>query len=78
MRQSITCPEGSYFVIQNKDVTPFSVSIVGEGQFILTENQMLSFTFASESIVVVHGTGQKASYMIAEAPSLTQLSKCTG
>ena len=75
MRQSITCPEGSYFVIQNKDVTPFSVSIVGEGQFILTENQMLSFTFASESTVVVHGTGQKASYMIAEAPSLTQLSK---
>ena len=75
MRQSIICPEGSYFVIQNKDVTPFSISIVGEGQFILTENQMLSFTFANESTVVVHGTGQKASYMIAEAPSLTQLSK---
>lgn len=75
MRQSISCPEGSYFVIQNKDSTPFSISIVGEGQFILTENQMLSFTFANDSTVVIHGTGQKASYMIAEAPSLTQLSK---
>lgn len=75
MRQTIECPEGSYFVIQNKDVTPFTISIVGEGQFILTENQMLSFTFANVNSVTVHGTGQKASYMIAEAPSLTKLSK---
>lgn len=74
-KQSILCPEGSYFVIQNKSETPFGISIDGEGTFILTENQMLSFTFAIDNTVVIHGTGQDASYMIAEAPSLTQLSK---
>lgn len=72
--QIIDVPEGAYFVIQNKSKELFRFSIVGEGQFVLTENQMLSFTFTRNTQVRFHGAGQNVSYFYSEAPSLTQLS----
>ena len=71
----IDVPEGAYFVIQNKSDESVYFSIVGQGKFVLTKNQMLSFTFTADTQVRITGTGQDVSYYYAEAPSLTQLSK---
>ena len=73
----IDVPEGAYFVIQNKSDESVYFSIVGQGKFVLTKNQMLSFTFTADTQVRITGTGQDVSYYYAEAPSLTQLSKET-
>ena len=73
----IDVPEGAYFVIQNKSDESVYFSIVGQGKFVLTKNQMLSFTFTADTQVKIIGTGQDISYYYAAAPSLTQLSKET-
>lgn len=73
----IDVPEGAYFVIQNKSKDSVFFSIVGEGTFVLTENQMLSFSFTRDTQVRIKGTGKDVSYYYSEAPSITQLSADT-
>lgn len=70
----IEVPEGAYFVIQNKSEETVFFSIVGEGTFALTKNQMLSFSFAKVTQVKIKGTGRSISYFYSASPTITQLS----
>ena len=70
----IDVPEGAYFVIQNKSDDSVFFSVNGDGTFVLTKNQMLSFSFTRDTQVRIKGTGKDISYYYSEAPSITQLS----
>lgn len=71
---AIDVPEGAYFVIQNKSDESVFFSVNGDGTFVLTKNQMLSFSFTRDTQVRIKGTGKDISYYYSEAPSITQLS----
>jgi hypothetical protein len=70
----IDVPEGAYFVIQNKSDDSVFFSVNGDGTFVLTKNQMLSFSFTRDTQVRIKSTGKDISYYYSEAPSITQLS----
>lgn len=73
--EQIEVPEGAYFTIQNKSKEPFSFGVGTQGVFLLTEYQMLSFTFTKKTTIRFAGNGQTISYMISQAATVTQISK---
>lgn len=84
---TINCPEGSYLTIQNKSKVPVYYTFDGvnskAGKFVITENQMVSYTWSHDQNVKVYAApGQDAlngyiSYAIGQSPNVTMLSEAT-
>lgn len=84
---SIACPEGSYLTLQNKSKLPIYYTLDGPnakaGTFLITENQMVSYTWAhDQGVKVMAAVGQDAvngviSYAIGQSPNVTMLSEAT-
>ena len=83
----IACPEGSYLTLQNKSKLPIYYTLDGPnakaGKFVLTEHQMVSYTWAhDQGVKVFAAPGLDAqhgliSYAIGQSPNVTMLSEET-
>lgn len=76
---TIDVPEGSMFVIQNlsDEFINFRMQTGSNASFALLKNQMFSTTMTKATTVTIDGYpnyGQLVSYMVAQSPSVTQLS----
>lgn len=84
---AFTCPEGSYLTLQNKSKIPVYYTLDGPnakaGKFVLTENQMVSYTWAhDQGVKIFAAPGLDAqhgliSYAIGQSPNVTMLSEET-
>ena len=76
--KSITCPEGSYLTLQNLSDEPIYYNFLGKGNFVITQYQAVSYTFAKDSVVNLSGDGTPTlTYMIGQSPNVTMLSEAT-
>lgn len=76
--KSIICPEGSYVTLQNLSDEPIYYNFLGKGNFVLTQYQAVSYTFAKDSVVNLSGDGTPTlTYMIGQSPNVTMLSEAT-
>lgn len=84
---AFTCPEGSYLTLQNKSKLPVYYTLDGPnakaGKFVLTEHQMVSYTWAhDQGVKIFAAPGQDQvngliSYAIGQSPNVTMLSEET-
>lgn len=84
---AFVCPEGSYLTLQNKSKIPVYYTLDGPnakaGKFVLTEHQMVSYTWAhDQGVKIFAAPGLDAqhgliSYAIGQSPNVTMLSEET-
>lgn len=76
--KSVICPEGSFITIQNTGKSPIYYNMLGKANFVLTEHQAVSYTFAKDNVINLKsdGTGT-VTYMIGQSPNVTMLSEET-
>lgn len=76
--KTVNCPEGSYITIQNIGKSPIFYNLTGVGNFTLTENQAVSYTFSKDNVINIKGDGSgMVTYVVAQSPNVTMLSEET-
>lgn len=76
--KSVICPEGSFITIQNTGKTPVYYNMLGKANFVLTESQAVSYTFAKDNVINFKSDGTGIlTYLIAQSPNVTMLSEET-
>ena len=76
--KSVVCPEGSFISIQNLSEAPIYYNFLGKGNFVLTQYQGMSYTFAKDSVINFSADGTPSlQYMIGQSPNVTMLSEAT-
>lgn len=76
--KSIVCPEGSYVTLQNLSESPVYYNFLGKSNFVLTQYQAVSYTFAKDSVINLSGDGTgNLTYMVGQSPNVTMLSEST-
>lgn len=74
---TFTAVEGSYLTIQNKSDKTLYVSVGGTGSFVITQYQVISWTFSKDTEITLRGDSVLASISIGQSPNVTMLSKAT-
>lgn len=76
--KSVNCPEGSFVTIQNLSESPIYYNFLGKSNFVLTQYQAVSYTFAKDNVINFKSDGRGIlSYMIGQSPNVTMLSEET-
>lgn len=74
---SFTAVEGSYLTVQNKSEEPIYIGIGGTGSFVITQYQVMSWTFAKDTEINMRSNSASASISIGQSPNVTLLSEET-
>ena len=76
--KTIECPEGSFVTLQNISESPIFYNFLEKSNFVLTQYQAVSYTFAKDNVLHVKSDGTATlSYMIGQSPNVTMLSEET-